>query len=486
MKMLSRKYTGVRLETPIALTAALLLLIIASILIAGCGIHRPLSKKKSINVPARYSTGHGEETYPGRWWEEFGDDNLNRLIDEAFRNNPDIAQAYARLMESEAILNKASAVRGIGIDINASGGKVRQNGLSGPVRAETYTLSSAARYELDIWGKLRASSSAAAHDLQASREDLQTLFVGIAARVADLYFLAVEQKAQLELADRIIEAYRDILDRVEERYFSGLVPAIDVYQSRQNLATAEARRSLFRSHLAVTLNALSVLAGRFGLGKMLSEETGLPDGPSIEAGVPSQLLTMRPDIKAALARLRAADERIAVAVADRFPSFTFSATYGGSSDRVKTVLDDPNIFWNILMQAVQPLIDSGLRKADRTRAVYMERLAAYHATVLKAYSEVEDALARIEATTERIRGLEKLIDASDDSLRLAIDRYMQGITDYLPVLTEQTRNYNAKSDLLSTRRQLISDRISLARALGGRWTVEVTEKYLSEKGKFDD
>jgi outer membrane protein TolC len=244
---------------------------------------------------------------------------------------------------------------------------------------------------------------------------------------------------------------------------------------------------LFRSNLAVTLNALSVLAGKFPDKSILSGEVDLPRGPVIEEGIPSQLLAMRPDIRAALSKLRAADERIAVAVADRFPSFTFSATYGGSSDRVKTVLDDPNIFWNILMQAVQPLIDSGLRKAevDRTKAVYMERLAAYHATVLKAYSEVEDALARIKATTERISRLQKLVEASNDSLRLAIDRYMQGITDYLPVLTEQTRNYSARSNLLATRRQLISDRISLARALGGRWTTGVMEKYLSEKGKLD-
>jgi NodT family efflux transporter outer membrane factor (OMF) lipoprotein len=479
-----KKYASNTVNT--AVISTLIALAVIILMLSGCSLHRPLATEDSIRLPVTYSTGTAETAEAGKWWEQFGDDDLNSLVEESFRNNPDIAQAYARLMESEAILNKAGAARGIGITINATGGRAQPNGLVGS--AETYTLSSAAQYEIDLRGKLKALSEAAARDLEASRENVRAMFVTVASRVADLYFLAAEQQAQLDITDSTINTYRDLLKRIEARYYSGLVPAIDVYQARQSLAAAEARRGRYRSGLAVTVNALAVLAGRFDKDGLLPGRTELPEGPFLKEGIPSQLLETRPDVKAALSRLRAADSRIAVAVADRFPSFTFSASYGGTDDRVRTVLDDPNIFWNILLQAAQSVIDSGLRKAevDRTRAVYMERLAAYHATVLKAYSEVEDALAKIEATTDRIRSLEELADASDDALRVTMNRYLMGVTDYQSVLIEQTINYNTKSELLAARRQLISDRISLARALGGQWADEATDKYLSEKGKLNE
>ena len=172
-----------------------------------------------------------------------------------------------------------------------------------------------------------------------------------------------------------------------------------------------------------------------------------------------------------------------VAIADRFPSFNLIGSYGGGSEEIGAVLDSPNIFWNILLQAVQPVLDAGRRKAEveRTEAVFMENLAVYHKTVLNAFREVEDSLARISATEERIVMLNETVNASENSLRLALDRYMNGLTDYLPVLTEQVRHFTVKSDLLSERQQLIFDTVGLARAIGGEWTDKVFQEYISYK-----
>jgi NodT family efflux transporter outer membrane factor (OMF) lipoprotein len=406
-------------------------------------------------------------------------------MEETFKHNLDIAQAYERLQQSMAVVRITDSARGINLNIDASGGRARQPSSFGAVTDDIYTLSASASYEIDLWGKLKSRTEAARYDYFATEEDLRTLFMSISALLTDLYYLAVEQRAQLELTDQTIESFQDTLDRVERRYHAGLVPALDVYQARQNLSSAKAARPLFESNLAVTLNAMSVLLGRFPDREFGGDNSDLKEIPALETGIPSQLLANRPDIEAALLRLRASDERIAAAIADRFPSFNLIGSYGGSSNEVSSILDSPNIFWNILLQAAQPVLDGGRRKAevDRTESVFREDLAAYHQTVLNAFRDVEDALVQGRTSKDRITILGETVSASDSALRLSLDRYMQGLTDFLPVLTEQVRNATAKSNLLSARRQLISDRIQLARALGGEWVDDVMNEYLTAKGQ---
>ncbi|MBL7032443.1 MAG: efflux transporter outer membrane subunit [Nitrospira sp.] len=459
------------------ITAPILILLL---IIAGCSVHSPLINDVTVDVPDSYSS---EEAIPappiGRWWERFEDDKLNELMDEALRYNLDIARAYERLQQSLAIVKTISASRGPALNIEGSGTRAKQAG----VITNAYQLSAAASFEVDLWNKLGAKTEAARFDALASEEDLRALYISISAQVADLYYLAVEQRAQLELSDDTIESYQDTLKRVERRYRHGLVPAIDLYQSRENLSSARAQRPVFEQNLATTLNSLSVLTGRFPDTKIGGSSKELKDAPGFLVGIPSQLLANRPDIRAAYLRINAADERVGAAVADRFPSFNLVGTYGGSSDKVKNVLDSPNILWNIILQTALPIIDSGRRKAEveKTEAVVRESLAAYHQTVLNAFKDVEDALAKGRAFKERISMLEETVSASESSLRIALDRYTQGLTDYLPVLTGQLRLFTAKSGLLKARRELISDRIQLARALGGEWTDEIINEYLTTK-----
>lgn len=458
------------------------LLLTAALLAAGCSLHTSMMSESWIDMPPAYSTGE-ESPSPltGAWWKQFEDETLISLMDEAFSKNLDIAQSYERLEQSRALLRVADSSRGIRVNIDSAAGRSRQPGFPAAITRDTFQLSAAASYEVDAWGKLSAASRAARRELLASEHDLRALYVSISARLADLYFLAVEQRAQMELSDKTIASFQDTLAMVERRYRNGLVPAIDVYQARQNLASAQAQRPVFASNLAVTMNALSVLAGRFADGRTGITANELRDPPHFEAGLPSQLLAHRPDINAALERLGARDERIAAAVADRFPAFNLTGSYGGASEKLRTVLDSPNILWNVLLQAAQPLLDAGRRKAevDRAQAVFMEQLAAYHKTVLTAFSEVEDALARMQTSEERIAMLRETVSASGSSLRLAIERYLQGLSDYLPVLTEQLRNFSSRSSLLTAQRQLISDRIQLVRAIGGTWMDELIRQRMA-------
>ena len=482
--------------------SALILVLSSFIFVAaGCSFHTSRVSQPLIDVPSSYAGGEGKEapTAPiGQWWKQFEDNTLNTLMHEVFQHNLDIAAAYERLQQSRAVLQITDSSRGLILNIEGSGGRTRQSGSFGGRPSEsvpfeattfnTYSLSGTASYEIDLWKKLDSRTKAARLDALASEQDIKALYISISAQLADLYYLAVEQRAQLELSDKTIASFQDTLDRVERRYHGGLVPALDVYQSRQNLAGARAQRPLFESSLFVTLNAISVLIGRFPDKEIGGTSTVLKDTPLFPVGIPSQLLIRRPDIEAALLRLKASDERIGAAVADRFPSFNLIGSYGGFSDQVRNVLDSPNVFWNLLLQVAQPILDAGRRKAevDRTEAVFRENLAQYHQTVLEAFKEVKDALTRISASKERITMLYESVSASASALRLALDRYMQGLSDYLPVLTEQLRHFTAKSNLLAAQRQLISNRIQLVRALGGEWVDEMLTHYRSngpERGK---
>jgi NodT family efflux transporter outer membrane factor (OMF) lipoprotein len=418
-----------------------------------------------------------------RWWVTFGDDKLNALMEEAFANNLDLAQAYARLEQAESVfrINRSSQFP----SLNGQGQISREDtpGFFGSNTGNSYRYSLAAAFELDFWQKLRSRTRAARLDLEATRDEVMALYLRLSANLVDLYYLAVEQRAQLELTDRTIESFADTVKRVEQRYREGLVPALDVYQARQNLAGAESARPVFEAALAEAEHGLAILLGRYPDRETAGDVIKLPETPeAFPAGLPSEILARRPDIRAALLRVEASDARVAAAIADRFPSFNLLGNWGRSSVAFSTG-DIKGEFWNISADGLLPIFDAGRRRAevDRNRALFEENLALYQKTVLTAFKEVEDALVKNRTTEKRILRLEERVDATSGSLRLSLERYLQGLSDYLPVLTAQASDAQTRSDLIAARRQLISDRVSLARALGGEWMEqEMRERFTAE------
>lgn len=471
-------------------------MVLLSTLLLGCSPYASRVPDEPFKMPEKFSgTAQGQTPAPlsGKWWERFNDKKLNALMEEAFLRSPDVAQAHERLIQAQAAAGAARASKWPQLNINAQAARTRSSGFSAMSAGfsagalltgstfTSYKLSAGASYEVDLWRRLASTTEAARLDALASREDLKSIYISISAELADLYFLAAEERAQIELSEKTIAAFKETLDRVEERYRAGLVPALDIYQSRQNLARARAQLPLFEADLDVTQHGISVLLGRPPEKEITGHAATLKEVPDFSAGLPSRLLLQRPDIRAALLKVRADDMRAGAAIADRLPAFNLLGDYGGASERLSNILDSPNILWNILIEAALPVIDGGRRKAEvvRTKAVLRESLSLYRQTVLTALKEVEDALTRGRSAAERIKMLEERVSASEDALRLALETYLQGLSDYLPVLTEQERFYEAKSELLTARRLLISNRIGLARALGGDWTEEAADGRLS-------
>ena len=416
-----------------------------------------------------------------RWWEQFGDDQLNRLMTELFAQNLQLDQAFSRLEQARATVRVVRSARFPAVDLNADAGRSMQPTFSGDVTGNNSQYAAAARFELDLWGKLAARDRAAMKNAEATYEELQTLFLSLAAQLADLYYLAVEQRAQLALTDNTIVSFEDTVDLVESRYRAGLVPALDVYQARQNLAAAKATRPVFSANLAAAEHALAVLVGRYPKRELAGSLAMLPPlEESFPEGLPSELVGNRPDLRAALRRVEAADENVAAAIAERFPSINLLGNYGYSRQDFSTGLIKGE-FWSLLGNLTLPVIDAGRRKAEveRNQAIVRERVANYQQALLEAFQDVEDALSDSLASEQRIAGLIETEAATSGALRLSLNRYLYGINDYLPVLTAQRNQFEVQSQLLSSRRELISARISLLRALGGNWMSEEIERRLA-------
>ncbi len=439
----------------------------------GCSPHQPQAKREMMVVPDAFveSSGLEKRPLPEKWWTAFEDEKLDALMDELFAKNLDLEKGFARLDQVRALRRSVAAARWPSLDLSGQAAREKQQTILGPLTGNFYQMSAEAAYEVDLWKKIDSRVKAARFDELATVKDIKTLYLSLSTQLADFYYLAVEQRAQLKLVGETIESFAGTSRRVEWRYREGLVPAVDVYQARQNLAGAQAAEPVFRSTLAVTEHALAVLLGRFPETKVAGALEDLPGVPEAYPDfLPGDLLVRRPDIEAAFLRLKASDERIAAAVADRLPAINLA---GGAGYLKNMISSDPisGSVWSLAGSVLLPVVDGGRRRAevDRRRAEYREDLAALTSLLLDSVREVEDGLARERETRRRIAMLEKKADASGGSLRLALTRYLFGLTDYLPVLTAQGLDLDARSQLLGARRQLIADRISIVRAMGGSW-----------------
>jgi NodT family efflux transporter outer membrane factor (OMF) lipoprotein len=453
---------------------SLLAVPILLLLLTGCATHQQQSARP-LDLPGEFPSALSDQpALTGRWWQIFKDPDLNRLEEKLFAANLDLVQGHARLRQSEALMRQSRALRYPSLSLDAQTGSSSLAARPRDLQGESSQLSLSAGYEIDLFNKLSARSRAAEYNYQAAQHDLQSLYLSLSAQLADLYFLAIEQRMQLALADKTIAGHSDSLQRVEDRYRLGLVTALDLYQARQNLAAARAGRLNTQQTLTVAENALAILLGRYPGTQIFSEQSVIPyPPPQLPSGLPAELLQNRPDIRAAFLRVAARDAEVAAAIAERFPSVNLAGSYGLSgSDLTGTLIRGE--FWNLLVKFSQPLLDGGRRKAEveRNRAVFAEALAGYQSSVLRSFQDVENALNANRTLAERIEHLSDQESATSAAQRLALDRYLKGLSDYLPVLAAQIFHFTGQSQLLAAKRQLISQRISLARAIGGSWMTE--------------
>ena len=466
-----------------------LLLLVLAQTISSCAPFAPAARlpQEIAPVPASYSI-KDTVTEPGqRWWETFGDDELNGFVEEALSGNQTLAVYWARLGKARALAVKAGADIFPTVSGEAGASYTRthrtEDSLALTPENENYSLGLVASYEVDLWGRVRAETMSANLAAAASRQDLSGAAITVAAEVAERWVRIISQRQQKILLQRQLAANETYLDLVELRFRKSQASALDVMQQRQLVERVKAQVPLIDLEERLLLNELAVLMGRQPYNGPGFKRQSLPEldaHPS--AGIPAQLLEYRPDIQAAYQRLSAADQDLAAARADRLPALRLTGSAAYSSTELDQLFD--NWLLNLAAGVTAPLIDGGGRKAEVSYAEsgVQELLAEYRQTVLNAVREVESALVREEKLRENITGIENQLGAAQAALEEAGFRYTNGLIDYLPVLTQLLSVQNLELDLISRRADLLIARIDLYRAVGGSWTDEL-EAPVNDKNR---
>jgi multidrug efflux system outer membrane protein len=429
-------------------------------------------------LPETFSLGEAVTEPEQLWWFVFSSPQLNTLIGEALAENLSLRAYWARLEKAQAQAGKVASGLSPSIsgDGSASYTNNHANGENNSFSSENenYSLGLFASYELDLWGRVRAGVKAADLSMNASREDLNAAAMTIAAEVASRWIGILARQQEIILLQQQLKNNQIYLELVELRFRKSLASALDVMQQQQLVERVQARLPLSQMEEQLLRNELAVLTGRLPGDLPEIETHALPVITIPPAtGVPAQLLANRPDILAALNRLEAADQNLVVAQADRLPAIRLTGSAAYNNSEFDRIFD--NWLLNLAASLTAPLFDGGRRKAevDVSTAEVKERLAMYHQAVLTAVQEVEGALVREKKIREHIKWTRKQLQSAEAALSEARVRYVNGLNDYLPVLTQLLSVQNLEMDLIARNEDLLAARISLYRAIGGTWTDEL-------------
>lgn len=468
----------------------LLLLLICALalpLLAGCAPFAPEPRDGIADVlPKQYSLYSPQAESPAKWWMNFDSPQLDALVDKALADGFTLRQYWARLEQARALARKSGAELTPSLNATGDAGHTRSwtktptSGMDSLTLADSTGLGLAASYELDLWGRLRATAQSGILDAQTSREDLNTAATTVAGEVGNAWLDLLSTREQIRLVRTQIATNEQILNVQNLLFAASQASALDVLQQRATLAATRALLPLLRTQEQTLLNELALLTGQAPGTLQLDDDSDLPRLPKLpETGLPADLLAARPDIRSAGLALASADWLVAAARADRLPNLTLNASgqYAGST--LESVFDAWSL--NLASSLVFPLLDGGSRAAevDRTRALAEERLAAYEETVFTAVQEVENALAGEFGQRDYLLALETQLATARQTLNEARRRYLNGVDDYLSMLSALTGVQELERTLVKEQATLLKNRIALYRALGGDWADTLTPQGLT-------
>ena len=448
---------------------------------AGCATVLPVERPElQVPIPEAWTAGEvaAGDLAPD-WWTDFGDDALSAAIETALARNLDLRASAARLEQAAADARAASGVLRPSIQASYSGSRRKQNFVGFPIPgAEDRVLSTVftnqgisldTTWEVDLWGKLRTSEQAALADLQRSGADLRGAQLSIAGQTAKAWFAIAEAQQQVFLSEATVENFGESVERVRDRFESGVRPALDLRQALLNLSNAQADLAQRRQQLDASTRQLEVLLARYAGGDTTPPQN-LPGMPAaVPAGVPANLVARRPDLAAAERQVAASEARLRVARRELLPDFSLTANTGTSTNTLRTLLNGDFGVWGLVGNVVAPLWQGGRLRAEISRADarVAEVLASYVNTALVAYSEVETALAAEEYLADRVIHLTTSVEQARAAERLADERYRTGLDTYITVLDSQRSAFQAESQLIAARRLRLENRVDLYLALGG-------------------
>ncbi len=463
------------------------LCLLSAIFAAGCTVG-PDYERPKMDLPGTYNadvpqsapaTSKTPVEIRQDWWTLFNDPELNRLESLALANNADLQIAVARIAQAQGLALQAGAAQYPNLSLEGSGTRSSQGAAATPSGIDyldsNYQGAVGLSYEIDLWGKVRRSVESADASLKASVFDRDSVRLVMEGSVAKAYINLRALDAQIKVTDSSIHTRRETLRIAQAKLAGGLVSPLDINQAKATLANLQATQSELVRQRAIVQNQLAVLTGVLDLKIPASGLDALPVPPVPPAGMPSELLEGRPDIRRAEEQLVSANAQIGVAKANFFPSFSLSGLYGAQSVGMTNFLTAGGSVWAATLGLAQPLFTGGLLtgQLDSAKGKQQEALANYIRTVRIAFAEVGDAMTSVQQTQESESHLAAQVEASTKAQQISILRYEAGYVDYLTVLESQRVANEASLAYARNRGNRLLASVDLFRSLGGGWQPEI-------------
>ncbi|MFT4636902.1 MAG: multidrug efflux system outer membrane protein [Verrucomicrobiales bacterium] len=446
------------------------------LLLAGCGTFTTLAPQSKPTAPEQWTAISIPDGSVMGWLDDFDQGKVLRaLVDEAVGNNYDLATAVARVKQSSARARIAGAdlLPQAGVTVTGSRSQRLRGSNFDKITANQFSTNFDISWEIDLWGRLRNLKSSTLADLRAAQADYQAARLSLATRVVSTVLNLVESRQQAEVSRQTLTSLRTNLDILDAKLEAGDVDdrtALEITLSRADVLRTEATLAANERQADAFKRVLEGLLGRYPDGTI----QGLTDFPQVKrqvsAGLPSELLLRRPDLIAAEQRVLAATEDVRASWKALLPNFTINAGAGTSTtDKFSDLLDPKALVWDLAGRLGQAVFQGGRLVAgvELSKAQLEEIASRYAETALRAFREVETALAAEGFYRDQQRKLEGAVEQANLAEELALGQYEKGLVDIITVLESQRRAFDARSNLLRVRNERLQNRLDLYLALGG-------------------
>jgi multidrug efflux system outer membrane protein len=425
-------------------------------------------------VPDRFPASEGAKSATEIGWREFfSDPRLQQLIAQSLEHNRDLRIAAARVEEARALygIQKADSVPTVTAEASYSRNRFANTGrFPGGTFQEYHLSANVVAYELDFWGRVRALNESALASFLATDEARRALALSLVSDVASAYLTVRELDERIALSQQTLDAGTQSRGLVEKRLRAGVATNLELLEADTLLETVRAELANLQRNRELARNALDLLVGNtpgsLPEPRSLGEQNIMLD---LAPGIPSEVLTRRPDILAAEQNLVAENANIGAARAAFFPTITLTGGFGRASDDLRSLTDGGARAWNFLPKLVLPIFDGGRRQAnlDLAQARRVRTIAEYERAIQQAFREVADSLASREKLAEQLAALQDNERTQVERLRLAQLRYDAGVSNYLEVLDAQRELFTTQQNLVQVRRVQLDNAVQLYKAMGG-------------------
>ncbi len=408
-----------------------------------------------------------------QWWTQLQSPELNALVAEAFANSHTLKAAVERVLQSEASAKIARSALFPSLNGGVSANRNYREAPGGSSATTTsFQGSLQASYQVDLFGALRDNAGSANARLQSSLYDQQTVAITLVSNVITTYLQTLSFRERRALSERRITNVRAILEVLENQRRAGVISDLELSQQRSALAGQQAALPAARLNERQSLNALAVLLGRNPEGFDVKAQS-LADVvvPQIGAGIPSELLVRRPDLRRAESDLKASNFDVAAARAQRFPSINLTGQGGSTSAALDTLFSSGTFFYSVAASAAQTIFAGGRLQAQEqlARGRYREVLENYRQAVLAAFSDVENALTAVRENNLSYGYAREAFAQAEIAYKLAELRYRSGVIDFQTVLNAQNAAFQSQESMVQSELTRFSAVVGLTQALGGGW-----------------